>query len=526
MCLLFVVSIDQIVSEHDEFAKIWAIIIHTAILSNDGYCFIDPEHNVPWLDNVNQLYVRPCYISLKHKIIHNELRSVLLLGTPGIGKSLFLRWLLVTLAREKLETAPEPHLSFRVRFADKDYYCSTESVLVKHFNANLPRPDYYFSDSHDILEYHLSSKLTILVSSDDQEHHKTWKKKVEADTRLVNGQIVGCGDVLNMPIFDWTEIQKITPNMDDNVRQFRFDVVNGIARRFLSSGTFTGDPTIEEIIGNELDEFFADSPFAKSTNWQIQRTWAINTIGSPLLLCIDPKQSNLVFNSLFKCIIVNGNTFKSLGKSWTSLFLKHLAAKITNDQAIDQLSQIRAIFQNCGSGYLFEYTAHRKLSKSNHDYLVFDMGEKKVKSLKMRVSRVVLIRTIDDIAKLKTNEYGLPTISNFPLVDAIYNNILINYTIAEHHSGAVNQLSDIKDKINAENYYLLFVVPIDIISKFKMININTKGIKPYKTHFANVYQCLTTDDKPASEDIFNSINPKRKNEDRSNQKNIKVSNKV
>ena len=58
MCLLFVVSIDQIVSEHDEFAKIWAIIIHTAILSNDGYCFIDPEHNVPWLDNVNQLYVQ------------------------------------------------------------------------------------------------------------------------------------------------------------------------------------------------------------------------------------------------------------------------------------------------------------------------------------------------------------------------------------------------------------------------------------------------------------------------------------
>ena len=250
--------------------------------------------------------------------------------------------------------------------------------------------------------------------------------------------------------------------------------------------------------------FFSHSPIGKSAYWTDAREWAVKSISQALIRCTDERYANLVFNSLYKYIDVDSTTYKAKEKTWTSMVLKQLAGKIMENKANTQLAQIRAIFQNSGMGFMFEYNAHRKLRKSKDQRLVAEFGTKNIVSLKMEINKVVLIRTIEDIAQLKKGEYGLPTISNFPLIDAIYNNILINYTIADKHSCAVDKLSEIKSKIVGQyaSYYLLFVVPTDVISIFKPISMNAKGIKPYQDSFTNVIQCVTTDDKPASQDTL------------------------
>ena len=214
VCLFWSLT-DEIIPETDEFVALWKKVVNAGpVQTSDGYSTVG---DVPWLDLVKRLYVRPCYLALKEKII-GHLKSVLVLGTPGIGKSLFLRWLLVAIARDNLDNT-KPHISFRVKFADKDFYCTTASDTVKVFKAQLGTPNYYFSDSIDISEYGLSSELTMLVSSDDAAHYKEWEKKVKAHNIY--------GGILVMPVFDWSEINLVAPmDMNPVMRQFRFDVIN------------------------------------------------------------------------------------------------------------------------------------------------------------------------------------------------------------------------------------------------------------------------------------------------------------
>ena len=267
---------------------------------------------------------------------------------------------------------------------------------------------------------------------------------------------------------------------------------------------------MQNLVSTELDIFFAQSDIKRSPDWTDARTWAVNTIGAALCRCSDDRQSQLVFNSVFKYLHVNN--FKLVGKVWTSTFLKMLAAKIMEEKNTTQLAQIQAIFQKSGTGFMFEYAAHRKFCKFKGTRFVYQLGTNVIVRLDMTVKKIVLIRSIDDIATLKIGDYGLPTTSNFSLIDGVMNNILINYTIAEKHTGAVGKLDKIKSKIDEQprrrqymNYYLLFVVPSEVVSKFTKINTNAKSIKEYADSFRDVTQCVAPDDAAASENALRQL---------------------
>ena len=93
-------------------------------------------------------------------------KTVLLLGTPGIGKSLFMAWLMWRIVSTR---GADTDVSFRVTIrVSTNYFCTTQndgSVEIidaaKHGKAN-----YYFSDSMDALDVNLADILILLVSSD------------------------------------------------------------------------------------------------------------------------------------------------------------------------------------------------------------------------------------------------------------------------------------------------------------------------------------------------------------------------
>ena len=107
-------SVADAVAEHDEFQTFWKNIVEHVVEDTvvDGNRFETVHGNVAWLDTCKKLYVRDCYTKLKDKLISDKVKSALILGTPGIGKPLFMRWLIVAITREHIGNGKS--VSFRV----------------------------------------------------------------------------------------------------------------------------------------------------------------------------------------------------------------------------------------------------------------------------------------------------------------------------------------------------------------------------------------------------------------------------
>jgi hypothetical protein len=96
----------------------------------------------------------------------------------------------------------------------------------------------------------------------------------------------------------------------------------------------------------------------------------------------------------------------------------------------------------------------------------------------------MLIRNISDVAELLVGHYGLPTFSNFPLVDAVIQpDTLIQFTVSpEKHKGAVDRLDDIRNQLSAsrDQHRIVFVIPAFNKDSFKYQE-NLSSIRQYVT---------------------------------------------
>jgi hypothetical protein len=476
-----------------EFIKFWKSLFESKVTINNNFLKLKDAF---WINNVEKVLVRKAYIDLKKIIFNNNNnnnnnnKSCLILGTPGVGKSIFLRWLISSLVEERGNSI----ITFRIKFLglNEDYYCTTSNPNNVTIYKNQV-VDYYFSDSSDISNA-TGTMLTLLVSSDDDRHHKEFLKS--------------CQLILCMPVFDFDEISSLAPaTMTKEEIQFRYDVVGGIARKFYGAGTGNSrEVTMMKFVEEKLDWFFCNHPVTKLSNWDDDiKVWALNTITTSILAARNEKKAKLVFSSLFKFISVDKLYLKS-EIVWTSVFLKMVAGSIILEKENTVLEQLRNVLEATGEGTLFEYVAHQNLSSSVEDaYPVIDLDDQQQQqqqqtiTVPIHVKRVVLIRTISDIRLLKKGDYGLPTTSNFPLIDAIIDNVLIQFTVSSSHKGATDKLDDIlvemennknfvlsttsSKKVKKSKPIMLFVVPEGKVCTFNKVS-----------SLKNIKQCLTTDD--------------------------------
>jgi hypothetical protein len=72
-------------------------------------------------------------------------------------------------------------------------------------------------------------------------------------------------------------------------------------------------------------------------------------------------------------------------------------------------------------------------------------------SIERPLKRKVFIRKLEDIRLLNPNEdYGIPIIPNFPLIDALIGpDILFQMTVSEVHKGAIDKLDPLVDELQA-----------------------------------------------------------------------------
>ena len=97
----------------DDFSSVWTALVNGNIIENqtNPRLWTLPD-GILWIGNVTTFYNRECYDQITQNIFDGKFTHALILGTPGIGKTMFLQRLLVELvrrARSKGEDPPSIH---------------------------------------------------------------------------------------------------------------------------------------------------------------------------------------------------------------------------------------------------------------------------------------------------------------------------------------------------------------------------------------------------------------------------------
>jgi hypothetical protein len=132
--------------------------------------------NTFWLGKVKVLYNRDCYDDIIQQMIGKNL--VLVRGTPGIGKSLFLQRFLVYIS--DLSIVPFPVIHY-LRY-ENGKSTSTSYVLLENGDVvsldNDNAPDYLLSDSVD-LNVANGKILSLEVASDKDANYNNFEKRLK-----------------------------------------------------------------------------------------------------------------------------------------------------------------------------------------------------------------------------------------------------------------------------------------------------------------------------------------------------------
>jgi hypothetical protein len=337
---------------------------------------------------------------------------------------------------------------------------------------NARTPDYRLSDSVDLTVAN-SNILTLEVASDNEKHYKNFKKRIREAGES------GLREV--MPLFTFDEQLKIHPNNVSSVEaQLLFDIFGGSARnnRKETLTRCVKEPVVESTMNWYFEKLDGKDSLVDAWKFAVD-----------LLSYVVKSANDISINSTMKHMVVEDEEEKYI---WASKFIEVLAGIITTEREIEISVKLKSIFQASGMGNAFESFGHKKLTQSRSDYIIRPLmlttrkrkvNDNEIEKVNFNLP-IMLIRSISDVAELLVGHYGLPTFSNFPLVDAVIQpDTLIQFTVSpEKHKGAVDRLDDIRNQLSAsrDQHRIVFVIPAFNKDSFKYQE-NLSSIRQYVT---------------------------------------------
>lgn len=171
-------------------------------------------------------------------------------------------------------------------------------------------------------------------------------------------------------------------------------------------------------------------------------------------------------------------------------FMRHLDGYIGDSSKKDALHRLKEAIGPAGMGYVHEHDAHQfrlaNLGKAPGITLWSLEGEP-ARTLCLPIRRVVRIRTVDDIERLEEGDYGLPTVSNFPFLDAVMKpNYIFQDTVAQGRHPSEAKIPEIlralKTTADVGPVVLVNTLAVDNFDKFKMNSSDVmKSLSQWKT---------------------------------------------
>ena len=458
----------------DIICNCWDAICNNHVHDENGFLVLSSPDGtaVPWgvqYSYTQKLLVREEYQRVFNNIMNRMplLKSASLSGTKGIGKTIFLFWLIYKLVSSRASGSPIPSFLLVVGKSKTQYllHYRNGKAEVTSWTGGPQRVDYVLSDvsyNLDVTPVHWSLLVSSYGATEPREYIDALGNLREGGLQMVMGTA------------NYQEIMKLAPN--ERVGEFSYLIFGGSIRMlcFMLSD-FQGAKVISHTQREEVKEimleFLADSKYVDGSYDDLIEK-SCDVICSRM--DVDNSTPEAIKHSLFKHSRVEIDEKKNVNivPTVASTFMGYYASFLLEQHTADALSGLRLMLTNAGIGNLFERHVLKtvvekyktgaqfkvkRMHPSGYNRAVNDEDEIQ---LNVPISRKVFIRTIDDIALLKDGELGIPCVGNFPVVDFVIKPFIEGQiTVGKTHPCAYSRHRDLENAMGGkvtDRQYILF----------------------------------------------------------------------
>jgi hypothetical protein len=473
----------------------WNAICNDHVNAEDGFLVLSSPDGtkVAWgaqYSSAEKLLVREeykrIYGKIEEKFFHLKLAH--LCGTKGIGKTMFLFWLIYKLVSSRARGSPIPSILLIVGKRSIHY--------LLHYNNSNPEVIYWSGQQvHFVLSdesYNLNVTpvyWSLLVSSYGATKPRDYIDAVSNQGRKGLHTVMG--------VLSYEEIMKLAPNSE--LGDFSYLIFGGSARMLsamlndIDCAKVVSDSHREDLIANMLD-FLADSKYTYEPYGAFIKK-SCDVICAHMNLYDSTPEA--IKHSLFMHSIVVPDQIQGVKVVPTiaSTFMRYYASFLMEQETTDALAALRMLFTTSGVGNLFERHVLKTVIEKYKTGAEFDVqrmypsgynrnvDDENLVNFTVRPSRKVFIRTIEDIALLVDGELGIPSITNFPLVDFVIKpHIEGQVALGKTHPSAYDRHPDLEKAMggNVKDRKYIFFCDKSNYSAFRYDNKLLPNVKQYK----------------------------------------------
>jgi hypothetical protein len=306
-------------SRVSDFSAVWTAILNGNVTKSpeNSRLWSLPE-GIEWIGDIKTLYNRPCYDDMIASA--TSVKRMLIIGTPGIGKTLFLQVFLVFLA-ERARAAGQPPPSIQYIYTKSKNLVvlsllSDGTVIDVTNDGNQQPPDCLLSDSVD-LESPYGKILSLEVASDKDANYNKFQKRVEEARERGIKRV--------MPLFSFEELGYVFPHGTSMLQKgFRYEVFGGSARNVLDRQK-RPDVAILHVVDETMTMLFPDIKMGDFAAWEE----AAKQVSEQLL-----SSKNILGNPMTPVNSMMWHMQSNMHKTWASKYMEWLAAAIVDRRGV------------------------------------------------------------------------------------------------------------------------------------------------------------------------------------------------
>lgn len=300
------------------------------------------------------MFIRDCYIRDADDILgatgsRSALKAALIVGPKGIGKTMFLNYLIVRIVEKARSENKCDALSIVYVHKPMDVAVGIRFTFTQSFCIINPgeTADYYLSDSVDLNDGTMGRSLLLEVASENQTNYKKFNDRLTE----MNGRRI------TMDVWTLDELTQVKhPSWSDDEVRFLYEVFGGRVRNVLGGDFDATDQ--DDVIEKTALWFFGD---AVKQDYQASWNRALQLIRSTIADARGKttKDELAIQTSLFW--VINSST----GSGFSSMFLKLVAGRMKEDMGVSLWNELDNLLGGGGKGLMFEALGHMKLTQTN-----------------------------------------------------------------------------------------------------------------------------------------------------------------
>lgn len=430
------------------------------------------------------IYVRKCYEDLAKLVRECEKSKVLLIGTPGIGKTAFADYFMWCLAKDGISFVCE----------GRGESASKHSGGMKTYVPDIKQPG-LFSDNMwyivDGQEPTLNRGIkghTLLVTSPNRANWYQWSK-------------TGC-NILFAPLWSYDEIEKC--------RELCYpEVQHGLGRRGYV------------VYGRELYDKWGGVPRYLLSDLTLEAHNLLEgtiTSSDPAKLFEFAEKQLEIKEGASMCHrvvhMVANNDYKNFRYEFASAYVRDAVIMKSyeshRDTVFEFIRQLKGVTWGAALyGQVFESLAHYMICRGGtFDIRCLENDNTNVQQLTLSACDTVRFHSWSDVTTYDGNAYYQPVSAQLEGIDSACGNACFQMTVSDSHPVRADGVNEWMKTASAAECRLYFVVPREKFVEFKKQPYhNDKG--KVKKAPDGVEQWVMALDVPSSSDVQQTVSRKR-----------------